>query len=143
MSFQVRAAEVLSLEKPWLERLSKSHEHLCRFDAGDGIQVVADVDANWANRCSVAESDAHRVTVQRREIVEADGGKYISSIVESDDAQPSLDCIEWKAQLAIQDQQLVAAGGNGDLGTGGRVRRIAADQNAALRAGSVERKAAQ
>ena len=135
--------EVLSLEAPWLECLSQSHEHLRSFDAGVRIQVVADVDANRANRGGIAESDAHGVTVERSEIVEADGGKYISAIVKSNNAQPFLDEIERKTHLGIQDQQLVAAVGNGDLGARRRVGRIAASRNHALRAGSVKRKSAQ
>ena len=95
---------------------------------------MADVDANGANRSGIAKSDAHRIAVERSEIVKADGGKYVSAIVKSNDAQSLLDQIERIAQLGIQDQQLVAAVGNGDLGARGRVAGLPQAGIYALRA---------
>src|ERR1700677_4224432 len=101
---------------PPLERLADAHEILGRLHARDRIQVVTKINPHRTDRRRITQAEAHVVGVQRSEIVKANVGKNISSVVEDRQSQAVFDGLERNARLSVQDETLVASAGHLDVG---------------------------
>ena len=107
-----------------LECLADADEGLGRSDAGNGFEVMSEVDANGTDWSGITQTDTDVVRIKRREIVKADARKHIAAVVERNDAEALLDG-QRNARFCVDDEQLVAAAGNVDLrAVGSQVRRL-------------------
>src|ERR1700687_6113125 len=70
-----------------------------------------------ANGGGVAQPNSHRIRVIRSEIAEPDVLKYISAIIESNQAESFLDR-QRNAKLRIQDEEFAPTGRHPDQSTG-------------------------
>ena len=67
------------------ECLADADEVLCCAHTRNRlVQIVSDVDADWADGCGVTQADADVVRIERSEIVKADAWKYIPTVVETE-----------------------------------------------------------
>ena len=97
-----------------LECLADADEVLRRFHAGNGIEIMSEIDANGADRSGIAQANANVVGIERSEVVKADGGKYIAAVIEGNDAKTFLDR-QRDARFGVDDELLIATAGNVDL----------------------------
>lgn len=71
--------------------LSQGNEKLRGFDSRRSIQVVAHIKAHGAERSGVPKSYTNRVGVKRREVVETNTRVDVPTVIESCEAQISID----------------------------------------------------
>src|SRR3954463_344257 len=96
--------------------LSQGDEVLSSFDSRRRVQVVTHINTHRADRSGVPQSNPKCVRVLP---VEANRPEHISSVVEAHHSQSFLNR-HGNAELRIEDEQLIAPGGNGDWGAGTR-----------------------
>src|ERR1700761_8974525 len=71
--------------------LANADKVLGRLHTRYRVKVVPQIDADRPHWCCVAQPEAHIVRIERGEIVKADSGKYVATIVENDHSQTLLD----------------------------------------------------
>src|SRR5262245_31706772 len=85
--------------------LPQCNEELRCFNAGDRIQVAADIKSDRAHRRNVAKSHADVIAVLAHEVFEADPVEYISAVVEHCKSQV-LFYRHREPKLRVQNQKL-------------------------------------
>lgn len=70
-----------------LESLSERYKILRRFDAGNGIQIPAEIDADRPNLRVVAEAKTDVIRVAAGELIRVDAAVDVAAVVENHAAQ--------------------------------------------------------
>src|SRR5215471_1687452 len=73
--------------QPFLKSLAQGDVVLRWMDAGNGVEVVANVDADRADRSRIAESKSDGVGVIVEEVRQVDGAIDVSAVVENNSAE--------------------------------------------------------
>src|SRR5215471_6431130 len=103
---------------------------------------MADIHPDWTQGSAVAQAAAHAVGVLVGKMSEADAAEDVSAVVKDGPAQLAHD-LEGKAQLGVQDQQLMATRRDANQCARRRIAGVAADRHRPLRSGAVERESTQ
>ncbi len=76
---------------PPLKCLADANEILGGLNARHRVEVMTKIDSYRADRRCITQAEPYVIGVQRGEVVEADGGKDIASVVEDNQAEALLD----------------------------------------------------
>jgi len=118
--------------------LPQGNEVLSGFDSWWRVQVVTNIESDWANGRGIPDTESKRIRVLT---MEPYCPKDISSVVEPDDSQPFLNR-DWNSKFRVHNQELIASRGDRD----GRAHRrvvFIADGYGALLAGTIQGKSTQ
>src|SRR4029079_8816462 len=108
-----------------------------------GIQVLADINPYWADRCLITQAQANRVAVTTEETAKANVVVNVAAVIEDRPAQTFFQRY-WKAPLGIEDKELVATcRDESECRTRRRVILLSTENGRPLRSCAVQRKASQ
>jgi hypothetical protein len=100
---------------------------------------MSEIDSDWAHRGGIPQPQSHTAGVKRSKVVKSDRRKHIAAVIEDRESQALLNG-QGNSSFGVDNQQLIAAGGNLNIGAVGR-RTGTANLNLPLRPGSIQRKA--
>src|SRR6266851_3561309 len=103
---------------------------------------MAKIDADRSDRGRITQSNSDCIGVVAYQAVKVDRAVDVTSVVEDDSAERLHDS-EWKAHFGVQNQQLPATHGDGNVYAASLGFQNIAERDQSLRAGLVDWKSTQ